>query len=446
MKKQITLAIFLLITMIAVNVFAATKVSMEIVEENVCTINLNEESVLEKKIVESDLENHKVTLQLKVSNNSEKIIPSGELMIVIDSSSSMNEIVEGTTTRKDVVLNSANELVQKLLEANPETLKIGIVTFSSSSEKDDNGYLIVGTEADAQKVCDFTNDVEILKNKISSIQGTGQYTNLDAGLQLANKQFTTENTHKYMIVLTDGVPNLAVGNSELFSQEGINKNKTTLASMTNVEIMTMLTGVTNESANPLGNTYTYGQIIQEIFGTEEAPTNGDFYKISDDEIEQVISEKIYRKLLPVEKTLDNIKVVDYIPQYIVDNFEITLAEESAEFVTISEDKKTITWNIQILKPGESKSIKFNLVLKEEFKEEIVEKVLNTNEKVDITYDDFDKETKTESSEVTPKIKITKKDDTVTPEIIPEAGLPTYGFAIITLIAVAMVFLYKYKKI
>ena len=432
--------------MIAVNVFAATKVSMEIVEENVCTINLNEESVLEKKIVESDLENHKVTLQLKVSNNSEKIIPSGELMIVIDSSSSMNEIVEGTTTRKDVVLNSANELVQKLLEANPETLKIGIVTFSSSSEKDDNGYLIVGTEADAQKVCDFTNDVEILKNKISSIQGTGQYTNLDAGLQLANKQFTTENTHKYMIVLTDGVPNLAVGNSELFSQEGINKNKTTLASMTNVEIMTMLTGVTNESANPLGNTYTYGQIIQEIFGTEEAPTNGDFYKISDDEIEQVISEKIYRKLLPVEKTLDNIKVVDYIPQYIVDNFEITLAEESAEFVTISEDKKTITWNIQILKPGESKSIKFNLVLKEEFKEEIVEKVLNTNEKVDITYDDFDKETKTESSEVTPKIKITKKDDTVTPEIIPEAGLPTYGFAIITLIAVAMVFLYKYKKI
>ena len=155
MKKKITLiTIFLIIMMIATNVFAATAkstdVTMEIVEDNVCTIKLNEESAFEKKMIEYDLQKHEVTIQLKISNNSKAVIPSGEMMLVIDSSSSMDEIVEGTTTRKDLVLNSANKLVESLLEANPTSLKIGVVTFSTGTEKDENGYLITGTEADAQ--------------------------------------------------------------------------------------------------------------------------------------------------------------------------------------------------------------------------------------------------------------------------------------------------------
>ena len=44
MKKKITLIIFLIITMIASTVFAtakATDVTMEVVEDNICTIKLN---------------------------------------------------------------------------------------------------------------------------------------------------------------------------------------------------------------------------------------------------------------------------------------------------------------------------------------------------------------------------------------------------------------------
>ena len=74
MKKRITLILFILITMVVNTVFAATEVTMEIVEDNVCTIHLNEESTFEKKIVESDLKNHQVTLQLKISNTAEVII------------------------------------------------------------------------------------------------------------------------------------------------------------------------------------------------------------------------------------------------------------------------------------------------------------------------------------------------------------------------------------
>ena len=131
-------------------------------------------------------------------------------MLVIDSSNSMNETINDTsTTRKDLVLNSAQKLVENLLTLNSSTLKIGVVTFSASQEATE-----MGTEKDAQLVSDFSNDLTTLKAKISSIEGTGAYTDLDAGLKLAQKTFTTEKNNKYLIVLTDGVTKMNVGYSD----------------------------------------------------------------------------------------------------------------------------------------------------------------------------------------------------------------------------------------
>ncbi len=454
MKKKIALMVLFILIAMTANVFAATNVTMEIVEDNICTINLNEECTLEKKIINSELEKHKITLQLKINNNSEILIPSGELMLVIDSSSSMNDIVEGETTRKDVVLESANKLVRGLLEANPTTLKIGVVTFSSSSQKDENGYFVTGTASDAQQVSALTNNVTTLTNKISAIEGTGQYTNLDSGLQLAKEQFSSEDTNKYMIILTDGLPNLAVGYNDLVTYQGltdvINQTKSTLTSLENVEVITMLTGISDETAvvredKQNNSSYTYAQVIQQIFGTEEAPTKGTFYKINDTEIEETITDKIYHELLPVEKSLDNIKIIDYIPEEVANNFNISLTEDSRGLsATITEDQRTITWNVEKLSPGETKILKFDLVLKEEFDESIIDKVLNTNEKVDITYKDFDGTDKSDSSDVTPKIKLIANTPADTaPQPIPDAGAGTEGiiftFGIILMIGAAIFF-------
>lgn len=458
--KRFTLTIFLLIIMMATNVFASTEVTMEIVEDNVCTIDLNENCIFEKKIIDSNLENHQVTLQLKITNDSKVIIPSGELMLVIDSSQSMDEIIEGNTTRKDLVLNSANKLVKSLLEANPTSLKIGVVTFSTGSEKNDDGFLITGTDNDAQKVCDFTNDLSILTDKISSIEGTGQYTNLDSGLQLANKQFSDASNNKYMIILTDGLPNLAVGYNDLVSYNGltdvITQTKSTLTSLKNIELITMLTGINNDEATfrtDGTNTYTYGQVITEVFGTEEVPTNGKFYKIDDTEIEKTITDTIYRDLLPIENSLDNITIVDYIPQYIANNFDVTLTEDSLELsAKISEDKKTIIWDITKLNPGESQIIKFDLTLKDNFDESIIDKILDTNEKVDITYNDFDGTDKSKTSDVTPKIKLIAvpqpeppKDDSIAPTPIPDAGSQILTFVFIFVIGLSIFLGYKTIK-
>lgn len=451
--KKIALTIFLLIIMMATNVFAVTDVNMEIVEDNICIIEFNENCSFEKKMVNSDLEKHKVTLQLKITNNSEIIIPSGELMLVIDSSDSMNSVVEGETTRKDLVLDSANKLVKDLLEANPSSLKISVVTFSSSSEKNDEGFLITGTEADAQKVCDFTNDLTTLTNAISAIEGIGQYTNLDSGIQLANSQFTNT-ANKYMIVLTDGLPNLAVGYNDLVSYDGltdvITKTKSTLNSLKNVEVITMLTGIDNEAATLRTdgtNTYTYAQVIQEVFGSEEAPTIGKFYKINDTEIEQTITNKIYHDLLPIEKSLENITILDYIPENIANNFDVTINADSTELsATISNDNKVITWKLEKLAPGESKALKFDLTLKNEFDKTIIDKILDTNEKVDITYKDFDGTNQKKTSDVTPKIKLTAVSKDIAPTPIPEAGSQNYALLILVIAVIAIFFGYKSRKI
>lgn len=463
MKKKITLTIFLLIMMMTTSVFATAKsadVKMEIVEDNVCTIKLNEKANLEKKLVEYDLDKHQVTLQLKVNNAAEAKIPSGEMMLVIDSSNSMDQKVDDNTTRKELVLNSANKLVESLLKANPTTLKIGVVTFSTSSQKDENGNLIIGTEADAQKVCDFTNNVQTLKSKISAIEGTGQYTNLDSGLKLAKSQYTSEDNNKYMIVLTDGLPNIAIGHNDLTSYKGltdvITATKSTLKSLDNVDVMTMLTGIDTEDATfrmEGENKYTYGQVIQEVFGTESKPTVGKFYKINDNQIEKTITETIYRELLPVENALTDIVVKDYFPEYIVNNFEMTYVEgidTSNVSAKIDTETNSITWNLAKLGANQSAMIQYRLTLKDEFDEKIIGEILNTNDSVEVTYKDFDGSSKTEKSDVTPKIKLTKievpVDNTVAPEPIPKAGSPMVIVGMILVVAVAMFFGYKSRKI
>ena len=470
MKKRISLIIFLLIIMLATNVFAATKsvdTTMSIVEDNVCTIQLEEMASFEKKMISYDLTKHQVTIQLDIKNDAKEVIPSGEMMLVIDSSSSMDEAVEGNKTRKDLVLQSANKLVEDLLKANPTSLKIGVVTFSTGTEKDDNGYLITGTENDAQKVCDFTNDVKTLTSKISAIEGTGPYTNLDSGLKLAKKQFSDDNSNKYMIVLTDGLPNLAVGHNDLVSYEGekavITETKKTLKSFENTNVITMLTGITDEEATfrtDGTNTYTYGQIIEEVFGTEENPTIGKFYKISDNEIEKTITSEIHNDLLPVSKELKDITVVDYFPQYIVDNFEMTYVEGTdTKNVSSAIDTETnsITWKLSKVSPGEEVKIQYVLKTKDEIDEKILDQVLDTNQKIEINYKDFDEKTQTKLSEVTPKIKLTKipekpvtpeepKDTTIAPEPIPKAGTPFIMIGIIGMLSVTIFFGIKSRKI
>ena len=87
MKKSIFLTIFLLIILIANISFASySTVTMNVVEEPVCTINFGENSKFEKKLISKDLNNKEVTLQLQITNEEILDKPTGEIVLVLDNS------------------------------------------------------------------------------------------------------------------------------------------------------------------------------------------------------------------------------------------------------------------------------------------------------------------------------------------------------------------------
>ena len=473
MKTKFSLVIFLLIILISTTSFATTstttasatpKVRLEIVEDNICTIHISDNSTLEKKIISADINKNQITMQMEIANNEEAIAPTGELVLVIDNSSSMDQEVTTGVTRKDLVLKSASSLVESLLTANPDTLKIGIVTFSASENNDE-----LATEKDAQVISELSNDVDELTAKISTIEGTGRYTNLDAGLTVAQKTFSEDDTNKFLIVLTDGLPNYALGINDLLTVKAlrniITQTKENFLKLeeANINVISVLTGISESLDANIREPHTvldeagalpvtYRENLEGVFGTEETPTTGKFYNIQDTEIEKTITESVYQDLIPVPKSLTDITVTDYFPQYIIDNFDFAYVEGtnldnvSAE---VDPDTNSITWTIGELDSGEKMNLQYTLTLKDTFDVDIIDDILDTNDKVDVTYTDpeIPDEPQTETSEETPKIKVVEVDpgpttDTTTaPEPFPETGAPII-LGVITIIAFAVIFFAK----
>lgn len=454
MKKKIFLVLFLILILIAnISMASYSTVQMEVVEEPVCTIELGENASFEKRLIEKNLTNKEVTIQLQVVNNESTTKPTGELVLVLDNSNSMNETVDEaqTTTRKDLIFESAKTLISNLLENNDD-LQIGIVSFSSyynPSEPTDISQ--EATLADANVVSNLSTDASALSLAIDNIEANGPRTDLDAGITLASQQFTEEANNKYMIVLTDGVPNISLDhNNPYYSDDTINATKTKLQQLDSqgIQITTMLTGISNEDEVPFGNTKTYGQIITEIFGTEESPTVGNFYYVTDDQAEETITTDIYNSLLPVSQSYTDIVIKDYFPQEIIDNFEFAyvsdanIGEISAE---VDPSDNSITWTIPELASGETATVQYTLKLKENFDSSIVNKLLDTNERVDITYKDFNNEDHDETSDVTPVLRLTEP-----PAELPKAGLTTIliilAVATIGLLTFSLIKLNTYKNI
>lgn len=426
MKKKIFLTIFLLIILFTTYSFASySTVTMSVVEEPVCTIELGDNSFFEKKLVEKNLNNKEVTLQLQVTNN-EVATVSGEIMLVLDNSDSMQNQTSTGEVRKDLVFESAKTLVSRLLENNTE-LEIGIVSFSTNTDQSKEA-----TIEDATLVSDLTSDVSTLTSAISNIEANGPRTDLEAGLSLASSQFSEEANNKYMIVLTDGVPNVGLGsNNPYYSDTTITQTREELQSLTdsNIQVITMLTGIDDEDYVPLGVSKSFGQIIQEIFGTPEQPTAGSFYYITDDKIEETITSDIYNNLVPDVKTLTNIVIKDYFPEEIVQNFDFAYVTESniGEIsAQINTDDNSITWTIPELSSGQTATVQYTLRLKENFDSGIVGDILDTNEKVDITYNDYDNVGQSKTSDVTPKLLLEEP-----PAVLPKAGTTILiGFTIL----------------
>lgn len=442
LKIKVLLILFLLITLISTLSCAAyDDVTMTVVEEPVCTINFGTKSFVERSVISKDLNNKEITLQLKVTNGEESLKPTGEIMLVIDNSTSMLEPVTDTQTREDLVINSAKTLITNLLEDNSK-LKIGIVSFSTNSDVTKEG-----TIEDAKLVSNLSNDTESLISAVSNIEYDGPRTDLDSGISLAKQYFTseTDKSHKYVIVLSDGVPNVAINyDRNYFSDDVISKTKSSLESLSSIadNVIVMLTGISSGDAVATPSKKTYNEIINEVFGTTEKPTIGKFYYVTDDKIEDTIKSDIYNDLLPVNQSFTNLKIVDYFTKEIVDNFSFSYVKQpniGTISSTIDKSNNSIIWSIPELKSGETAIVQYKLKLNSNYDSGIINKVLNTNSKLDLTYTDSSDTTDTKTSDITPKLKLTEN----LPTVIPKAGNTLFFGALGIILIVSVLFGIRY---
>ena len=150
----------------------------------------------------------------------------------------------------------------------------------------------------------------------------------------------------------------------------------------------MLTGIDTPDTIVSGTTKTYSDIIKEVFGTAQNPTAGMFYYISDEDIEKTITTDIYNSLMPTNNTFKDIVIEDYFPDEIVKNFDFAYVK-NANIGNISTkiDEKTnkITWTIPELEYGKTAVVQYKLKLKQDFDSSIVDKILNTTQKIDMKY-------------------------------------------------------------
>lgn len=428
MKNKIFATLFLILILLANVSFASySTVTMTVVEEPICSIEFTENSGFEKKLISKDLTNKEVTIQLQVTNNEIANKPSGEVVLVIDNSNSMKQVTSSGKTRSELIKSSAKTLVTDLLTDNT-SLKVAAVSFSTSSDKNSEGYLTLGTENDSKLLTSLTSDVSTLTAAIDSItyvdESEASYTNLQSGLNRAKTLFSAEDTSKYIIVLTDGVPNVILNRNEVqYNEDTILATKSEYTSIisSGIQTITMLTGIVDGNAS-LEEDYTYNQYIESLFGTIENPTVGSFYYITDDKIEKTITDDIYNSLVPTNNSFKDITIVDYFPKEIIDNFDFAYVLEAnigTISPTVDKTNNSITWTIPELAIGQTATVQYKLKLKENFDSSIVAKILDTNEKVDITYTDFDDKKQEKTSDVTPKLKLTEP-----PAVLPKAGMTT----------------------
>lgn len=465
LMSVITLILIMLMTTVA---FAANEdVTLSKVSDTICDIKMGEDGELIKKLISVDNPKKEIVLQIDVTNKKsvEETIEPSEIFLIIDNSKSMSDNkLEDGTTRKQAVFTAAIDLAEKILTEQPST-KIGVVSFSTNSEISKEGTL-----EDASLVIKPSSDIDTIKTAINGIQTTGVRTDIDAGIQVAKANVSADTTlNKYFILLTDGVPNTAVGGpTSTYGGEVTTKTKATLSTLKTAEInlVTVMTGVNSSyQPDPTGAVSsdaagkTYKDLAEAIFGTQETPNYGKFYYVTDVNVTNTITKNVYSDVRKVKKNeIKNISVIDYFPANIIENYDFEIIEKAnvgEVTATVNKENNSITWNIETLEAGKTASFKYKLTLKEKFNENILNVVTPTNEKVDVKYTDTDGKDQTETSKDSPSVKLTKEtkkpentvDNTVAPDKIPQTGdkIPYIFTAIFAIIIGFMIYFSKNRR-
>ena len=418
---------------------SASKTTMSVVDKSICEIKLKDMGDFTKELTEFDANKKEVTITLTLKNimEQENITKPIEMFLVLDNSHSMTSTYEGKEKRQ-YVAETASSFVNALFD-HYENAKIGIVSFSSV----DSGTTL-GTENDAKLLLNLSDSKDAVQSTITNYTTTeGPFTNIEAGLSIAEKNFTSSaDSQKYIVLISDGVPNLCLDTNTTLTYSGVvasnTKKKLVDLKDKGYNIFSVLMGLAESNTpNPSAPTIadgsrnmTYRELAEEIFGTSSSPSTGEFYYIDYTNLSKTVNTDIFNKITySKDNTLKNIVVKDYFPKEILENFNFeyvkspNIGKVSAK---VDSSDNSITWEIELLKEGEIATLSYKLTLKDEYNEEIVAKVLPTNTKVDIDFETVDGKGNS-NSDVSPKVKLVinevkDPDKTIAKDPIPQTGV------------------------
>lgn len=410
MKKIIVMliAVTLLVGICASTTATATEVdpatqlktTLEVVEKSSGTKYLeNEQGYISQTIVDSNADTGEVTIELKLENTKKKQEVSdnvqsngnnSEIYLIIDESGSMwTDLADGRNRREAV--RGASKVLAKTILDNYDDVKVGVIKFAD----------------EAVMTSELTDNIEQINTAIDTYTGGG--THLYDALALAKNSYSQGDINKLAIILTDGAPNGASVSTDSegndISVDDITKQELINLNNSGVSVITMMTELEDESS------------AEEVFGTPEAPTAGKYYYIADADIDEVIKNNIYSdvvdKIEVINPEITTVKIVDYFPQEITDNFEFSyVGDPSVGTVSeaIDEETRTITWGIETLNGNEAATLQYKLKIKDMQNADLVDKTIATSEKVVLTYTDSESKDYTLELTSSPKIRLSVVDE------------------------------------
>jgi hypothetical protein len=462
------------------NVFASNlKTSLNIIQKASETKYLeNNQGYISKTIVDSNSNNGEVTIELKLSNTKKETeqTTDTEVFLVVDNSPSMDFVTSTGETRKEIILNSATQLVESIFNIS-SNVKVGLVDFHGAS----SGLLgesasIYNATVRQKLTTDKNTMVTAINNELERSTDSG--TNIEAGLKIAQKNFSTTANNKVIILLTDGIPNASVdgtsSSNDVTTEKAIliqNNTKQALLDLKTEGIytITMLTGMSESDGNTDKEGTEYiGSTIEEnlaaaerVFGTQTNPIADKYYLAKSADINNVITNDVLKDVSnKIQNPINTVKIVDYFPKDITDNFEFSYVGSPSVGTTsdtIDAENKTITWDVGTLKGDEVATLKYKLKIKDMQNTSLLNKTISTNEKVVLTYKDTDSKDYTVTLTSSPKIQLAEvkeekttnntsnqnsEDTTTAKGVLPKTGISITIIFVILLIVVFSILAYK----
>lgn len=477
--------LFFIIFSLFSNVFA-TDTTLEIIQKSSENKYLeNDQGYVSKSIVDSNNSTGEVTIELKLSNTKKELEnkKDSEIFLVVDNSPSMDFVTSTGKTRKELILNSATQLVTSIFN-NSNNVKIGLIDFHG-----ENGWFEYASISNATVRLPLTNNKDSVLSAIENQlqRETVGGTNIDAGLQVAKRNFSDTSNNKIIILLTDGIPNADVNGTDPDAPNDVTdpdcikigeNTKNTLLKLkeSGIYTITLLTGMSESDGNTdkSGTIYPNPNTLEEqleaaknIFGTPANPTADRYYLVNNLDINKIITEDIFKDVSKIiQNPLNSVKIIDYFPKDITDNFEFSyLSKPSLGTIsdTIDIESKTITWDIETLKGNEIATLQYKLKLKNMNNDTLLNKTISTNDKVLLTYEDVNSQSYIVTLSDSPKIKLStvvqefqneenenttnkKTDPTTAKGTIPYTGMFGITLAVIVLISSGIIAYKKYNNL